>query len=167
VGKRLPNPRLAKIHLSYKVEEIARLFGKHKNTVYKWIKEGLRPCTDQRQYLYQGSDIRAFLEAKYKKNKRSMAVTEVYCVRCREPKTPAGNMADYKPDLPTSGQLEAMCPTCSSMIYRRVNLEQLEQIRRYIVIALPPAESRLSKRLDPCVNSDFDSGASTHAKLQL
>ena len=164
MGKRLSNPRRAKIHLSYKVEDIARLYGKHKNTVYQWIREGLRPCTDKRPYLYHGSDIRAFLEAKYKKNKRSMALTEVYCVRCRRPKTPAGNMADYKPDLPTSGQLEAICPTCMSMIYRRVNLAQLDQIRRLLTITLPQADSRLTERSEPCVNSDFNGGALTCAK---
>ena len=167
MGKRLPNPRLAKIHLSYKVEDIARLYGKHKNTVYQWVREGLRPCTNQRPYLYHGSDIRSFLEAKYKKNKRPMALTEVFCVRCREPKSPAGNMADYQPDLPTSGQLEAMCPTCSSMIYRRVNLTQLELIRRQIVITLPQACSRITERSGACVNSDFNRRASTHAKVQL
>jgi hypothetical protein len=127
----------------------------------------LRPCTDKRPYLYHGSDVRAFLETKYKKNKRSMALTEIYCVGCREPKTPAGNMADYKPDLPTSGMLEAMCPTCWSMIYRRVNLAQLDQIRGYLKITLPQGDSRLSERLPACVNSDFNSGTSIHAKLQL
>ncbi len=37
MGKRLPNPRLAKIHRSYTVEETANQFGIHKNTVGNWI----------------------------------------------------------------------------------------------------------------------------------
>ena len=43
--KRHPNPRLVKIHRNYTVEEIATLFGIHKNTVRDWVKAGL---TDQR-----------------------------------------------------------------------------------------------------------------------
>lgn len=33
MGKRHPNPRLAKIHRSYTVEEVAGVFGVHRNTV--------------------------------------------------------------------------------------------------------------------------------------
>lgn len=32
MGYRHPNPRLVKVHRNYSVEEIARLFGIHKNT---------------------------------------------------------------------------------------------------------------------------------------
>ena len=35
------NPWLAKIHRNYTVEEAARLYGLHRNTVRQWIKRGL------------------------------------------------------------------------------------------------------------------------------
>jgi hypothetical protein len=41
MGYRHPNPRLAKIHHSYSVEDLARLFRVHKNTVRSWCKQGL------------------------------------------------------------------------------------------------------------------------------
>ncbi len=36
MGKRHHNPRLVKLHRSYTVEQIARLFDLHKNTVRAW-----------------------------------------------------------------------------------------------------------------------------------
>jgi transposase len=46
MGKRHPNYRLVKIHRSYAVEEIAKLFGIHKNTVRCWVKDGLATIDD-------------------------------------------------------------------------------------------------------------------------
>ena len=42
--RRGPNYRLVKIHRNYTVEEAARMFGIHKNTVRAWIEAGLPVC---------------------------------------------------------------------------------------------------------------------------
>ena len=88
MGSRHPNPRLAKIHRSYSVEEIARLFRVHKNTVRAWLRQGL-PCSKKtmaklaclgggpvytlynRTSLYAPADFDAFAEAKLRKHVRS------------------------------------------------------------------------------------------------
>jgi hypothetical protein len=44
--KRHPNHRLVKIHRSYTVEEIAKLYVIHKNTVRRWVKSGLAISDD-------------------------------------------------------------------------------------------------------------------------
>ncbi len=46
MAKRHPNYRQVKIHRNYTVEEIARLFGIHKNTVRGWVKAD---CHQRRQ----------------------------------------------------------------------------------------------------------------------
>ena len=61
MGARHPNPRLAKIHRSYSVEEIARLFNVHKNTVRNWLKQGLETIDGQRPTVVRGEKFAASL----------------------------------------------------------------------------------------------------------
>jgi hypothetical protein len=68
MGKRHPNYRLVKIHRSYAVEEIAKLFGIHKNTVRCWVKHGLATIDDKRPMLILGHVLVAFLQARRVKN---------------------------------------------------------------------------------------------------
>ena len=102
--KRHPNPRLAKIHRNYTVDEVASLFRNHRNTVREWVKRGLPTSDNKRPMLILGRDLSAFLQARRAKNKRPCQPGEIYCVRCRAPKAPAGDMADYQPVTGTLGK---------------------------------------------------------------
>jgi len=139
VKKRHPNHRRVKIHRSYAVEEIARLFGNHKNTVRAWIKAGLPTCDDKRPTLILGRELIVFLKARRAKNKRTCLPGEIYCVRCRAPKQPAGGMVDYRPVTDKVGCLIAICPDCTSIMNRCVSLAKLEQARGQMDITFPQA----------------------------
>jgi Helix-turn-helix domain len=156
--KRRPNHRLVKIHRSYTVEEAARQFGIHKNTVREWIKAGLPTCDRKRPALILGLELAAFLQARRTKNKRPCKPGEFYCVRCRAPKRPAGDMADYQPITATFGNLSGICPDCDGMIYRRASMAKLAAIQGNLKVAFAEMERRVSKRESPTVNSDFSQG---------
>ena len=155
MGKKRPNPRLAKIHRNYAVEEVANLYGVHKNTVRRWIKQGLPIIDDRRPMLILGRDLSDFLQMKRTKNKRTCKPGEIYCVRCREPQTPAGNMVDYQPVNQTQGNLIGICPYCEIMIYRLVSLARLELIRGELDITMPQALQHINESKQPSVNSDL------------
>ncbi len=137
MSKRRPNPRLAKIHRNYTVEDIAILYDIHKNTVRNWIKKGLPTIDDKRPMLILGYDLSAFLQARRVKNKCTCKPGEIYCVRCRTPKSPAGDMADYESLTESTGSLIGICPDCDTVIYRRVSLAILDQVRGQLDIAMP------------------------------
>ncbi len=137
--KRRPNYRLVKIHRSYKVEEVARLFGIHKNTVRAWVKAGLPTCDSKRPTLILGRDLAVYLQARRTKNKHPCQPGEIYCVRCRAPKRPAGDMADYQPITATLGNLMGFCPDCEGVIYRRASLAKLPQIRGKLEVRIVEA----------------------------
>lgn len=145
MGTRHPNPRLAKIHRNYTVEEVASLFGVHRRTVREWVKRGLPTIDDRRPMLILGRDLVAFLQARRAKNKRPCKPGELYCLRCRAPKAPDGAMADYEHVTEGLGNLIGMCPDCELMMYRRVSLAKLEQVRGKLDVKMPQAPLRLDK----------------------
>lgn len=153
--KRHLNYRLAKIHRNYSVEEIADLFRIHKNTVRAWIKDGLPVTDDKRPMLILGHDLAEFLQARRASNKRPCQPGEIYCVRCRIPKVPAGDMADYQPVTESQGNMIAICPDCETMMYRRVSLAKLDQVRGNLDITMPQALQHIVESNPPSVNSDL------------
>jgi hypothetical protein len=60
---------------------------------------------------------------------------------CRAPKAPAGDMADYEPVTATLGNLIGVCSDCEAMMYRRVSLARLGQVRGKLDITRPQAPS--------------------------
>jgi hypothetical protein len=152
---RHPNPRLVKTHRSYTVEEVATRFGVHRNTVREWVKRGLPTCDHKRPTLILGRDLAVFLHARRTKNRQTCAPGELYCVRCRAPRSPAGGMADYQPKTTTLGNLIGICPRCDALMYRRVNRATLDQIRGALEIRLTQGSEHIGESTDPSVNSAF------------
>lgn len=163
MAKPRANPRLAKIHRSYTVEEIATLYGVHRNTVRQWIKTGL-PVVDQRRpVLVLGVALAEFLQIKRTVNKRPCRPGEIYCMRCREPRVPVGGDVCYHPISPTRGSLVGTCLTCAAGLYRSVSLAKLDKFEGLLRITLTPAGEHIGKSSQPSANSDFKQDARDHA----
>lgn len=134
-----PNPRLAKIHRSYTVEEIAKLYGVHRNTVRSWIQRGLPTIDQRRPVLVLGSHLSEYLQARRTVNKRPCGPGEMYCLRCREPRAPADGAVRYRPLTPTQGNLVGQCGCCGAGLNRRVSLAKLSQVLGGLSLVSPPA----------------------------
>ncbi len=156
--KRHPNHRRVKSHRSYTVEEVSGLFGIHKNTVRRWVKTGLPTTDDRRPILILGRELIAFLQARRARNKQTCRPGQIYCVRCRAPKFPAGDMAEFAPVTEKLGNLMAICPDCNSIMNRRVNTAKLGQVRGKMDITFPQALRHISESNQPTVNSDLGWG---------
>jgi len=111
--------------------------------VRAWVKAGLPTCDGKRLILVRGYDRAAFLQARRVKHKQTCRPGEIYCARCRCPKSPAGDMADYLPVTETIGSLVAICPDCSCLMNRRVNFAKLEQVHGKIDSTVPQALPRI------------------------
>lgn len=150
------NPRLPKLHRNYTVEEVARLLQVNRQTVWKWLKVGLRAIDDRRPILVLGAELRGFLRERRAKRKHPTPPGMIYCVGCRQPRPPAGNMVDYIPLSPTSGNFQGICPICDAMIYRRINLGKIEEVRGNLEVTFKEGRRRIADCSNPSLNHDSD-----------
>jgi hypothetical protein len=156
MGKRSPNPRLAKTHRNYTVGEIAALYKVHKNTVLAWRGAGLTPIADRRKpLLFLGADLSDFLDAKRTRNKRPLRPGQIYCAPCHEAKEPAFGEAEYLQLTPTSGNLRGLCPTCTRLIHRVASRANLATIQGQLKVTFTAAPLSIRDAVDPSVNCDF------------
>ena len=130
------NPNLAKIHRSYLVRDVADLLDVHKNTVRTWIAEGLPVNDNLRPNLILGCELRKFLQKQKLKNKQPCKKNEMYCMKCRLPRTPAGNMVEFKPTKGEKGRLIGICPCCETMMNRFSNLTILSAIAGILEVTI-------------------------------
>ena len=138
-GRRF-KPRRAKIHRSYTVAEVARLYGVHRQTVRNWLKAGLPSLTETRPHLILGRALGEFLSLRRQRAKRPCGVGELYCLRCDAPRCPAGDMLDYVPMTPLAGNLRGICPTCDALMNRRVGLAKIEGVKGRCEVVFPQAQ---------------------------
>ncbi|MGJ0396056.1 MAG: helix-turn-helix domain-containing protein [Methylocystis sp.] len=146
--------RRVKIHRSYTIPEAARLLDAHKQTVLRWISHGLEPIERKRPFLIHGSDLRAYLQNKHPP-KQPCRVGEIYCVRCRERKRPAGAMAEYIPQNGVKGRLRGICPTCDRLIQRFVSLAKIDAVRGDLDVSFQAPQQRLADSPQPAPNVTF------------
>jgi hypothetical protein len=119
------------------------LFGVHKNTVRTWLANGLPVIDSRRPALILGSALRTFLQTMRSQNKQSCRPGELYCFRCRAPRKPAGNMADFEPVTAAVGKLTALCVECETIMHQRIGMARLEALSDKIDITFTQASKHI------------------------
>jgi len=121
------NPNRVKINRSYTFEELAAVFGVHKNTVLTWVKNGLPCLKERRPFLILGGDARAYLQEQRRAKKQRCKEDELYCMRCKKPTRPAENFLEYQPSSATKGRLTGFCERCECVINKFASHDSLER----------------------------------------
>jgi excisionase family DNA binding protein len=124
-----PLSQRVKQAVAYDVAEVARLLGVHRNTVRRWLKEGLEPIDDRRPLLIHGSHLKAFLSKRRKSRKHPCRLGEFFCFRCRAPRKPWGGTADVTLRTKKLACVLALCAECETPMYRAVSAADLPSLR--------------------------------------
>jgi len=149
------NPNCVKIHRSYTFEELAAVFGVHKNTVSAWVKNGLPCLKERRPLLILGIDARAYLQNQRSKKKQQCRADELFCMRCKAPTKPAENFVEYQPISDTKGRLTGFCGRCECVVNKFVSYDSLEKYSALFDLTKSGEVKHLNDSDDSLLNSDF------------
>ncbi len=153
-----------KTGICYEVAEIAKLFGMHRNTVRHWLREGLKTIDDRRPLLIHGAALKAFLAERQTARKHVCGPGELFCFKCRVPRTPYGGMADVAEHTAKIARLTAICSVCETAMHRTIRRADLGKLA--LVLNL---KSMASERLKDCpqanADCDFEKGR-LHAETE-
>lgn len=153
------NPRLAKLHRSFSVFELADLLGVHRNTVRQWIRGGLPVLDGAKPILIIGGEFQAWWAKRTKARKRPCEPGQMYCFKCREPKAPALGMVEYTPANPVTGNLKALCETCGTLMHRNTRQADIAARMPGLAVQITQAPSSIDARTHPSPNCDNPNGA--------
>jgi hypothetical protein len=156
--KRTYNLRLIKATWPYSVQEIAALFGVHKNAVLIWLKEGLQADRDKRPFLIRGDELIRFLFARQKGRKRRCAPTEFYCFKCRAPREAYLGIADIVIESASRLRIKALCATCSTPINKVQSTKTFERFKKLFNVQQLEG-LHLIECIEASVNSDMEISA--------
>ncbi|MEM9222192.1 MAG: helix-turn-helix domain-containing protein [Pseudomonadota bacterium] len=129
-GRKRPSGRNLKGHLTYTAGELATTLSVHRNTVRSWMREGLEPVCDKRPILFRGDLVKAFLKDFRARGRAPCKPDELFCLRCRAQKRPAGNLVEIDRNRCGAPMLSAICPSCDAMMYRAIAEPDLPSLTR-------------------------------------
>jgi len=153
------NPHKVKQHRSYAVPDLAKCLDVHKNTIRNWQRDGLEPVDNSRPILFHGATVRDFLIRRNKARKRPCPQGKMYCLSCRDPRTPARGLLEYLPMTPTTGNLRALCECCGTRMHRRVRKVEIAQIMAGYAVQMAEGHTSIIGKRDPAPNCDLDQEA--------
>lgn len=145
MAKRKIDARRVKIHRSYTISEAALCLNVHKNTVKRWLREGLPHIRTPRPILILGEHLKNFLSKRRQQARRPCPTGHLFCLRCRTPRRPAGDMLDYEPITSTSGNLKGICEVCDTLMFRRAALAKIGAIAPDCHVSFPQCQQRLTE----------------------
>jgi len=152
------NPNRVKVNRSYTYEELAAVFGIHKNTIAAWVKGGLPCMNERRPFLILGRDAKVFLQERRVNKKQKCKENEFYCVRCKAPVKPAENFVEYTPITDTKGRLTGLCECCEcceGIVNKFISYASVDAYSLIFTLEKPIGLEHIKDTPTPLLNSDL------------
>jgi hypothetical protein len=143
---------------TYNVREAAKATGATPGTVRQWHKSGLEAVAGVYPLIFRGADIKAFLKRRDEGRRRPCGPGKMFCLHCKEPKTPAFGEAEFWPDGPKLGTLKGLCPDCTAIMHLRTSLAKMNAAAGHLRVSMQCADRSLSCTAEPNSNPHSERG---------
>lgn len=132
-----PNPRAVKAARTYTIQEGAEALGVTVGSVRAWVRLGLPVMKAQRPFLILGSNLRQFLEDRNRKGKAPLGPDQLYCLTCKQGRSPFGMMVDCLPQTAKTSRLVGLCRVCGGTCNRMISRANLGSVGGIFDVACP------------------------------
>ena len=149
------NPNRIKIHRFYTVIEVSETLRVHPKTVRNWIHAGLPVVDEKRPLLIHGVDLKIHLKRRRKADMFKCEVNEMYCFKCKQPKTPDIKSLEFIAKPAGMAQMTGHCNECGCQANKYVSWRNVNQIWLELGGKLPIAEKHLILRGNALLNCPF------------
>lgn len=126
----------------YTIEEAAEVSGVSPRTIHNWAANGLHVMDEERPALIRGDDLRAYIHSQRKGRKSRTTPDTIFCVCCRQPRKPAGGIADCTING-NRATLTALCDVCETVISKPVAKARIPEIARILDLTVTRQEATL------------------------
>lgn len=117
----------------YDVEDLMRLYGVTRNTISKWLGEGLRRSDSSTPYVFSGAEVKRFHEARRLASKATLRIGQFKCFGCKERIFPDLSSLDLYPLKNGSAGIWGRCPNCKCIVQKRVNETDRDRILNCVI----------------------------------
>ncbi len=131
--KRKPDFRRIRPSKTYSLPEIAVALDRNIATVRRWVRDGLPTLDRQRPLLVLGSELKAWLKAKWSARKQACQSGEIFCFKCRKPRKPRPGSVCIIPNNEKTVSIKAECDVCGTRMTQvgsRARVAEIEETFR-------------------------------------
>lgn len=114
--------------MSYTVHEVAELFQLHKNSVLFWLRSGLKKIDSKKPYLINGADLVDYLNSKQKKRKQKCRIDELFCFKCKRPRSPKQGSVIISERNIFRLKISARCETCNTRMFKDASVQRRTEL---------------------------------------
>lgn len=157
MGNQKRGQDLRKIRLSkcYTIQQCSKALDVSLSTVRAWIRQGLPIVPNGMPALIPGDELKAWLTQRRLSRKQTCKLNELYCCRCRCPRTVKAGSVVIAPRNSKVVAICALCGTCNTRMNKGGSFAKQSEIATAFGL-ITASQEHLAECENPAVNQHLE-----------